>query len=113
MTEVAGVLINSGELTLAKERKEIKRYDGATVTVIEYGERVEGSLSATLLADSTVATLVSAAEAWVTEQATGDVFGLPAGGTAIVSDIKVSESNEEASTASVSVTYFPNVVSES
>ena len=56
------------------------------------------------------ASVETSVKAWLEAQATGDTFGFAAGGTTIVSELRISEQNEEAATLSITCTYYPQVV---
>ena len=110
IAELANCLITSAELTPAKEVKQYKNHVGETVSVVEYDLRLTGTISATMLADTDAAAVEASVKAWLEAQATGDTFGFAAGGTTIVSELRISEQNEEAASLSITCTYYPQVV---
>ena len=105
--ELSNALITGADTSLAREIKQYKNHIGETVSIHEYDLRMEATVNFTFLADTNVLTVESAIKAWAISVATGDIYGLAAGGSAVVSDLKITESNEEASTGSVTVTYWP------
>lgn len=105
--ELSNALITGADTSLAREIKQYKNHIGETVSIHEYDLRMEATVNFTFLADTNVLTVESAIKAWAISVATGEIYGLAAGGSAVVSDLKITESNEEASTGSVTVTYWP------
>lgn len=105
--ELNNALITGADTSLAREVKTYKDHTGETVSIHEYDHRMEATVNFTFLADTNAEAVEGSITAWATSVATGDIYGLEAGGSAVVSDFKITDSNEEASSGSVSVTYWP------
>ncbi|MBP3302880.1 MAG: hypothetical protein J6L64_07105 [Opitutales bacterium] len=108
--ELSNALITGADTSLARETKQYKNHIGETVSLHEYDHRMEATVNFTFLADTDVATVEAAIKTWAISVATGDIYGLAEGGSAVVSDLKITEANEEASTGTVTVTYWPQAV---
>lgn len=112
MTELDDALVTSADLTYAKDTKEYTDHTGTVVALVDdLNPRVEASIDVTMLDTTSVSTLETTLKTWLETQATSDTFALSSGGTTIITDIKVSEKNDDAATASVSAVYYPYVVS--
>lgn len=109
MTELSEALITSAELTYTDEAKEYADHEGHTVSIVtDVNPRCEATITVTMLADTNVSTLKSTVASWLATEAV-DTLGMSSGGTAVVTDVKQSESNTDAATATVTAIYFPNV----
>lgn len=107
LTELTGALITGADTSLARDVKEYKNHVGEAVSVVEYNHRMTGTVNFTFLADTDAEAVEAAIIAWATKVATAAPYGLVAGGSAVVSDLKITEANEEARTGSCTVTYYP------
>lgn len=109
MTELSGALITSAELTYTDEAKEYADHEGHTVSIVtDVNPRCEATITVTMLEDTSIDTLKTTVATWLETEAT-ETLGMVSGGTAVVTDVKQSESNTDAATATVTAIYFPNV----
>lgn len=109
MEELPNLLIQSGDGTLSWDVLETKNHVGAIVSAVKRNAKVEFSLSGKMLEETTVAAVATAAESWATTRATSDDFGLAEGGTAIVSEVKIGEKNDDVADVSITVAYYQDM----
>ena len=107
LTELTCPLITTAYTSLARDVKEYTNHDDEAVSGVEYTHLMTGTVNFTFLADTDAKAVEAAIIAWATNVATSAPYGLAAGGSAVVSDLKITEANEEARTGSCTVTYYP------
>ena len=100
-------LVNAQQQRVGERLRERLDFVGEAVSVVEYNHRMTGTVNFTFLADTDAEAVEAAIIAWATKVATAAPYGLAAGGSAVVSDLKITEANEEARTGSCTVTYYP------
>lgn len=105
MVELAGVMIQSADLSIKKSEKLFKGVQGATESAVLYDPVGEFSINAVLLEDTDLDAVESAIKTWCMTEATE--AGLAAGGTVIISDKKVSQKIEDAQTVDITAKYLP------
>ena len=111
MTALDDALITSAELTYTDDAKEYADHEGHTVSIVtDVNPRCEATITVTMLSETELSSLKETVASWLKTEAV-DTLGMDSGGTAVVTDIKQSESNTDAATATVTAIYFPNVTS--
>lgn len=106
MVELAGVMIQSADLSIKQSEKLIKGIQGVTESAVVYDPVGEFSINAVLLEDTDLNAIEATIKEWCETEAT-ETGGLAAGGSVIITEKKISQKIEDAQTVDISAKYLP------